>query len=142
MEAFIQRTTAPLLLTRDAADYYTNNPIPILGRERTTFVISMAQLQKIATKAGTTQAITFDIDFLKLVEWLQDFTRHYPIRIIVKHLLQVFVATGGRVSTTRLHSEMDIWRLQTAAVAAVFSMQHPTRPFEALTTAVAELNKK
>jgi hypothetical protein len=40
------------------------------------------------------------------------------------------------VSTTRLTTDKEIWRVDTAAAATVWWLQHKEKAFEALTTAV------
>jgi hypothetical protein len=99
-------------------------------------VLSFAQLQKLATSAHFPQAFTFDMDFIRLIDTLHTFTTQYSIVIIVKHLDNMFVAVAGQVSTTKLDTDQDIWRVKTAAHASVWWLQNPTKPFEALTSSV------
>jgi hypothetical protein len=138
LEKFITKYSGPLALTKDAADYFINAPGPLLARNDTLLVISFAQLQKLATNARFPSALTFEMDFLRLVDALHEFTRRHQAAIIVKHLQTIFVAVNGQVSTTKLAEDLDIWRVKTAARAAVWWLQNPTKPFEALTSAIAE----
>jgi len=134
LESLMQKTTSAVVLTQDAVDYFYAQPATILERERTVIVGSLSQLQQLASKAKHPEPLRFQMDLLQLVAWLHAFTTHYPCAVIVQHLGYVFVAHDGRVSTTP-HTE-EIWRLKTAAKASVWLIQHPSKPFEALTTAL------
>jgi hypothetical protein len=136
LEKFADKYSGQLTLTCDAADYFTSSPQAILPRPDTLWVISVAQLQKLAMGARFTTAFTFDMDLLRLVEALHVFTQLHPAAIIVKHLGNIFVAADGRVSSTKLAQEMPIWRLKTAAHATTWRLQNPGKPFEAITTSL------
>ncbi len=133
LEKFAEKYSGQLTVTRDAADYFTSTPQKVIERPNTLFVISLAQLQKLALSANFTHAFTFTMDLLHLVETLHLFTETYRISIIVKHLDHVFVAHHGQISTTKLEQEEEIWRLSAASRAAVWWLQTPHQSFEALT---------
>jgi hypothetical protein len=136
LEQFIGKYVGQLALTKDAADYFTKTPEGLLNRENTLLVLSFAQLQKIAANVRFPKAFTFEMDFLHLVEALHEFTQQHRANLIVQHLQTVFVAAGGQVSTTKLAEDIEIWRVQTAARAAVWWLQNPAKPFEAISTAI------
>lgn len=137
LETFIAKYKNNLVITQDALDYFTKSAKLILSRKPITLVCSFAQLQKIGMSINYDKAFRFDMDFLRLVETLHDFTTRHPSTIVVKHLENIFVASGGEISTTRLNEDQEIWRLRTAAKAAVWQIQNPTKIFEATTTALA-----
>jgi hypothetical protein len=136
IEKFISAYHDQLILTKDAVDYVTGSPQLVVNRPDTTLVLSFAQLQKLAVQAKFLQPFTFSMDLLRLVEALHAFTLQHPVSIITKHLDTLFVAHGGDISSTKLIQNIDIWRVRTAAYASVWALQNPSRPFEALTTAV------
>ena len=137
LEAFMVKHTGAITLTQDAVEYFVSLPQSPLNRPNTTMVITMAQLQKLATAAHFTPAITQSMDLLQLIAALHDLTTKHPTHIVVKYLNNLFVASGGQVSTTKLEPEnTDAWRIQVAAHSAVWWLQHPDQPFQALTTAV------
>lgn len=137
LEKFASKYSGNLTLTQDAVDYFTSNPTPVLDRAGTCLVLTVAQLQKLATHAKFTQAITFGMGLLQLVDALHDFSAQHPAAIIVKHLDTLFVAVNGQVSTTKTSGSLeDAWRVHTAAHASVWYLQNPTQPFEALTTSL------
>lgn len=138
LEKFIVKYTGLVILTKDAVDYFTSNSALIIDRPDTTVVLSLAQLQKLLIHARSDQAITFGMDLIKLVEVLHAFTAQHNLEIVVKHLDNMIIAVSGQVSTTKLDQDTSIWRVETAARAAVWRLQNHTKPFQALTTSVAD----
>lgn len=138
LEQLLGKYKGQLTSTKDATDYFIKTPESLLERRDTLLVLSFAQLQKLGTGAGFTTAFTFDMDFLRLIEALHNFTRQHQTALIVQHLDTTFVAVNGEVSTTKLAEEQPIWRVKTAATASVWWLQNPAKPFEALTAAVLE----
>lgn len=136
LEKFVQDYTGLLILTQDAIDYFTSAADSIVKRPNTLLALSFAQLQKLAAGAHFTIPFTFDMDLLRLVDALHDFTQRFSAHIIVKHLPTMFAAVDGQVSTTKLAEDPDIWRVRAAASAAVWWMQNPRKPFEAVTTSI------
>lgn len=139
IENFTSKTNAPLIITKDAIDYFYANPKPLLQRKQTTLVLSLAQLQKLAQQAKYPEAVTFSMGIAQLVEWLNSFTQEYVINVVVYHNQNILVAANGKVSST-LVGEKEIWRLQTATDCAVWWLQNPDKPLEALTTAIHQAN--
>jgi hypothetical protein len=137
LEKFLGKHVGQVTITKDAVDYFTSAPQQIVDRAETTLVLSFAQLQKLATHAHFARAFTFDMDFIRLVDTLHEFSKSHRINIIVKHLQTIFVAVDGQVSSTKLTEDLPIWRVKTAARASVWWLQNPSKTFEALTTAIA-----
>jgi hypothetical protein len=138
LEKFITSYSGQVTMTRDAADYFTSSPRSVLERPNTLLVISFAQLQKLAMEAKYPAAFTFDMDLLRLIDQLHEFSLQYPVAIIVRHLDNLIVAVNGEVSTTKVPAEQLFWRLHTAARASVWWLQQPTKEFASLSTAVIE----
>jgi NAD(P)H-hydrate repair Nnr-like enzyme with NAD(P)H-hydrate dehydratase domain len=137
LEKLTTKYQGPLVLTKDAVDYITASPLPILHRPQTCLVITIAGLQKIATNAKFTSPITFSMDLLNLVEALHKFSEQFQAHLIVKHLDTILIAVNGQVSTTKTNADPEAhWRIATAAHAAVWWLQNPSKPFEAFTTAI------
>jgi len=136
LEKFLSKYSGEVTLTKDAVDYAVSAPQTILNREDTLVVLSLSQLQRLGVAAKMPQAITFSMDLLRLTEWLHHFTTQYRPYIIVKHLDSLIVAAQGKVSTTHLTEPQQVWRVLCAACAAVWWLQNPQKPFEALTTSV------
>jgi ADP-dependent NAD(P)H-hydrate dehydratase / NAD(P)H-hydrate epimerase len=136
LEQFINKYTGQLVLTKDAVDYFAKTPDGLLERSDTTLALSFSQLQQLAVSAHFATPFTFDMDFLRLIDALHDFTQKHPVAIVTKHLQNMFVAFGGQVSTTKLETDIDIWRVDTAAHAAVWWLQNPSKTFEAVSTSI------
>ncbi len=136
LEQFINKYSGQLTLTKDAVDYFAKTPDGLLKRADTTLALSFSQLQQLATSAKFTTPFTFDMDFLHLIDALHDFTAKHPTAIITKHLRNIFVAYDGQVSTTKLNEDIEIWRVNTAARAAVWWLQNPGKTLEALSSSL------
>lgn len=137
LESFVKKYSGRVTLTKDAADYFTASPPALLNRHDTLLVISFAQLQKLAINARFTQAFTFDMGLVQLVENLHAFSLQFADCIVVKHLDNVLVAVNGQVSSTKVDDVREAWRIQAAAHAATWWLQTPTKVFEALTTSLS-----
>lgn len=135
LESFAEKYDRQLTLTCDAADYAISAPHMVMARPETLLVISFAQLQKLGQASRFSRAFTFNMDMLRLVEALHEFTKRYTISIITKHIDTIFIAINGQVSTTRGQNR-DPWRAATAAKASVWWLQNPQKPFEALCTSI------
>lgn len=134
LEKFLGKSSAAVTLTKDAIEYCYDPRV--ISRPNTLLVLSLSQLQRLGTAAKFEKHIAFSMDLLHLAEWLHDFTVRHPIKIITKHHDQVIVATNGQISTTKLVPDLATWRLKMATYASVWWMQNPSKPFEALSTAV------
>lgn len=141
LETFVQKYPGLLIISKDAIDYFNLVPKVLLQREHTTLVLSMAQLQKLGTAAKFQTPFLLSMGMVLLVQALHHFTQEYPVTIVTKELDNIVVAHKGKVSSTKLVKDKEIWRVSTAARASVFWMQNPTRPFESVTTATYELTK-
>lgn len=136
LEKFVSKYMGPLIITKDAADYFLSIPLNVLERSDTTLVLTIAELQKMGVGTGLATPILFSMDLLQLVDSLHFMTTRYPANLVVKHLGNVFVASNGKVSTTKLEKDLEIWRVSTAAKSSVWLVQNAAKPFEALTTSI------
>jgi hypothetical protein len=139
LESFLEKYQGQVTLTKDAADIFCQQPFSILHRPDTLLVLAIGQLRRLGVEAHFPRAFTSDMGLLPLVDALHEFTKRFSLSIITKYHDQFVVAVGGEVSTTNVRGEQAIWRLKTAATASTWWLQNPTRPFEALTTAVYTL---
>ncbi len=139
LEKFVNKYTGALVVTKDAADYFKTNAAALLQRPNTTLVVSLAQLQKLATDAKYTVPLQYSLGLLNIVEWLHNFTSQFSVAIVMNHQSTTYVAHSGTVSTTPQEFADKAWRLPLATTVAVWKIQNPSKTFEALTTAVAEI---
>lgn len=134
LESFLEKYHSQLAIVQDAVDYCMNMPLEVLDRDQTTLVVTMSQLQKLAVAARFTTAFTSQMDFLPIIETLHQFTKLHQANIVLVHEQTTYIAVNGRVSTTKTDDEQII---KIASHAAVWLMQNPSKPFEALTAGVA-----
>jgi hypothetical protein len=134
LEKYLGKTDAQVTLTGDAADYVISTPETTIKRPKTLMVLTLAQLQKLYVGAHREQAITSGMDLLHLIDMLHDLTKDLGVAIITNHLQQIVVAYGGQVSTT---PNLESSSVKIAAHAAVWWLQNPGKPFEAITTSLA-----
>lgn len=137
LEHLLSRLPKPAIITRDAVDLLRSTMPQLLERPQTTFIVSLAQLQKMLQAVYYPKTILFSMQLTTLVETLHKFTISYPVTIVVFHQNQLLVAHDGRVSTTPWEEVMMIWRGTVAAKASVYWLQNLTQPFEAITTSIA-----
>lgn len=136
LEKFSGNYHGQLVMTCDAADYFTQSPAAIMERSDTLWVISLAQLQKLATGVRFPTAFTYGMDMLRFVDALHDFSARFPGYFVVKHFGTIFTAVDGEVTSTRLTEDPKVWRLKTATHTAVWWLQNPSKPLEALSTGI------
>jgi NAD(P)H-hydrate repair Nnr-like enzyme with NAD(P)H-hydrate dehydratase domain len=135
LENFLEKFDGQATLTKDAADLMCQQPISILHRHNTLLVLAMGQLRQLGSEAHFARAFTSEMGLVQLIESLHEFTKRFSLHIVTKHQGNLVVASDGQVSTTVVKSDRPVWRIETAATAAVWWLQNPSKPFEALTTA-------
>lgn len=132
LESFTKKYTGPLVITKDAADYFVQTPIDILKRQHTCLVVSFEQLQKIAIHAKQEHALTFGMSAPAIAQWLHEFTLTLPATIVTLHGELLFAAHNGKVVSHHYVNDSKIWRVPVAARLSVFWLQNPTKPLESI----------
>lgn len=125
----------PTIITRDAIDLLKGAWPQLLQREKTVFIATFAQLQKLFQSVYYPKTILFSMQLTSLVEALHKFTITYPAVITVFHQNQLIVAQSGAVTSTPWDEPMRIWRGSVGATAAVYAIQHP-KLLAAITTSL------
>ncbi len=138
LEAFSDKYLGLLSLAGDSLTYTLNHPSSLT---RYNFVITtdFGWLQKLGSAAKLTSPLSSSMSLHNLVGALAEWTGEKKLQLITSHQDQLVVSVGGRVSTTPLKKTTD-W-VELAAYASVWRLQNPTKPFEALTTAVFEFQQ-
>ncbi len=131
-EALLRETTQPIIITRDAVDLLKNASSQMLERERTTLVVSFAQLQKLFQAVYYPKVLTLSMQLSLLVENLHKFTMTYPCSIVTFHSETLIVAHEGKVVTMPWANTMALWRGSVATKAACYLLWTPTKPLEAI----------
>lgn len=131
------RGNATFVITRDAADLLRNSAQVLVNRPSTGLVLSFAQLQKLFQSVYYPKMLTFSMQLTSLVEALHKFTLTYPnIWLATYHHGNMVVAAGGQITTTQLANPMAIWRGTIATRAACYWLWNPSKPLQAVTTAI------
>ena len=125
-----------LVITRDAVDLLMPAMNRIVGREKTTLVVSFAQLQKIFQAVYYPKILSFSMQLMQLVESLHKFTITYPVTIVTFHQNQLIIAHDGNIITQEFDQPMAIWRGITASRAASYLLWNPKQPLEAIATSM------
>lgn len=133
LEQFIQKYAHQLTLAHDTIDYFMDNPKALLTRPRTLLVPTFGQLQKLTIGAKSTLAFTTRMDLLHFVDALHVFTKTHNTALVAQHLETIFVAVDGEVSSTKSAARDEV---TLASTAAVWWLQHNSKPFEALTSSL------
>lgn len=136
LEKFLGHYPGQITITCDAVDYIIATPYPILQRPHTALVLSFAQLQKLGVAIKYSNAFTFSMDLLRLIDALSELTKRYKMAIVTKHLDNMLIATDGQVITTKVITPLPIWRLKIATAVSVWWLQNPSKPIESFATAV------
>lgn len=137
LESFCADFKGSLTITKDALDYFTQNPTPIVNRPDTLIVGTIAQLQKISLKFYPDNLITFNMSLLKLVEVLHEISIKSTASFITNHEGNLIIAHKGKVSSTKLKEDTDSWRVAVASFSSVWWLQNPDQTFEALTSSIS-----
>lgn len=125
-----------LVVTRDAVDLLMPTMNRLVDRDRTTVVVSFAQLQKIFQNVYYPKILSFSMQLMQLVEALHKFTITYPVTIVTFHQNQLIVAHKGDVISQEFDQPMAIWRGITATKAACYLLWNPNKPLETITTSI------
>ncbi len=138
LESFVQKYDGLLVITQDAVDYFTSQPELITRRESTVIVLSLGQLQKLGTSLRYQTPFLLSMGLMLLVQALSNLSSQYSSTFITKENDHIAIAHKGKVSTTKLKNDMDIWRVEIASKAAVYCLQNPTKIFQAATTSLVD----
>ena len=136
-EQFIKKYSGQLTITQDALDQFRDNPKELFSRPNTTNIASFGQLQKMwPFVTADDRVIKYGNSLTQNLDILHATAKNLPINLITKQHDDLIVLADGKISTTK--STEEVWRVDTAAKVAVWWLQKPIKPFEALTTAVAK----
>ncbi len=132
LETLLDTHEGHLVITRDAVDLLRPASEKLVSRERTTLVLSFAQLQKLLQSVYYPKILSFSMQLMQLVETLHKFTITYPVTLVTFHQNQLLIAMGGEVITQEFDDPMMIWRGTTATRAACYLLWEPKKPLQAI----------
>ncbi len=138
LEHYINKYSNRLSLAGDSINIALGSPLQLLEKNNLTLTVDLSQLQKFVTAIRFPSAVKSSMSLIQLVDLLHSLSQSYDIGLITFYERQAIVAHRGQVSSTAIPS--DTSTLQLATVASVWQLQQPTKSFEAMTTAMFELN--
>lgn len=125
-----------MVITKDALDYFLDQPEKILKRQQTVVVGSFSQLQHMFSKLHKDPKVfRFSMPLVNLCTELGEYSQEHNVSIITKFENQYITASAGKVSVTKKSNDEEIWRLKIAAKASVNLLHFPGKVFEALNAA-------
>ncbi len=139
LEKFTAKHAGQLTLSNESADYFLSMPQTVLARPDTLLALNFSQTQKLFISARFPQALTSNMGLAPLAEALHTFTTQHTAFLILEYEATVFVAAKGRISSTKpenVNERRSRSPGRIAAGAAVWWLQNPGKPFEALTTSL------
>lgn len=139
LESFLAKCNTPVTITKDALDYCLDTPL--LMRDDTLIIASVGQLQKLITATQSPQNINASMDLLHIIERLQNLSESWKATVVIKHHDTYLCIASGTISSTLTATSAMRWQTKTAAVTCTWWMQHPGKPFEAITTGLYFLKK-
>lgn len=133
---FIRDYSGWLTLTRDSIDLLRQSYPTIVEREKTLFVASFAQVQKLFQGVYYPKVLTFSMQLAQFVDALHKFTITHPVTILTLHKDTLIIAHDGKVITQNWQNPMAIWRGTVATRAASYLLWTPEKPLEAIATSI------
>jgi NAD(P)H-hydrate repair Nnr-like enzyme with NAD(P)H-hydrate dehydratase domain len=137
LESLLDKYTGPLVAAGDAVDYFLGGKSRLLERPNTVSLINLGKLQKLVKNNTPQDVIKHDMNLIDLVNILQKWTDGQNLGVVTRHQASLVAAYGGKVSTTTSEDELA-WQIELAAYVATWLIQQPAKPFEAITTAIAD----
>ncbi|PJE65004.1 hypothetical protein COU91_03965 [Candidatus Saccharibacteria bacterium CG10_big_fil_rev_8_21_14_0_10_47_8] len=138
LDNFIRKFTGQITCAGDALDYFLEASSPILERENSLIIAEFSQLQKLAKLNKPELTLKNSMNLYELVQALNVWTEVIKVSVITFHQDHILVSYNARTSTTAV-VDANIGRL--SAFAAVWWLQQPDKPFEALTSAIWDYTK-
>lgn len=137
VEGFLMSSSGKVVISKDAMDFAsTSYPGPVLKRDETVLVASLSQLQRLLRNAGHSEAIEFSMSMDRICKLLRDVSVSNGAKIVTAHHGYVIVIVGENVSITKMPFDEGLWQTRVAAYVSVYWMQHESKPFKAITSAV------
>jgi len=131
-ERLLDSFSGHLVITRDAVELLKPVAERVVNRDKTTLVMSFAQVQKLFQSVYYPRILSFSMQLMQFVDALHKFTITYPATIVTFHQNHLVVAHGGEIVTQEFDEPMAIWRGLTATKAACYLLWTPAKPLEAI----------
>ncbi len=132
LDKFVSQFSGQLCLSSGSFESLSLDQI---NRDKTVLVCDLSGLQKFALNTHFVQAFTSNMGVVKFAEVLSIFSKTIKPNLVCVYDDNYWVAVDGKISSTRANQpELE----KISSCSAVWLMQNPNKPFEALTVAVYE----
>jgi hypothetical protein len=135
LEKLVSHFIKPTIVTDDSIDLLLHLDISLVNRANMVYVGTLDKIQKLATKLKSTDPITSSIALSNLVEIVQKISSENQLSLATIHQGYVLIASGGKVSTTKIESDKDRDFIKLVHPCVAWVIQNPENKFEALTCA-------
>lgn len=132
LDRIFEKFSGAVTISGDAINYAILQASSVSIRPHTTIVCTFKELQKIVAESKLPIALTSDMDLVRFVEALHEISNAWQAYVVVTYEQTAFVAVHGKISST----PTSLQGTQIAARAAVWLLQNPSKPYEALTTSL------
>lgn len=136
LDKFVEKTDTSLTLVGDSINLMTSTPLTLLEKANLTIGPDFTQLQKLLISIRYPTALKSSLNMFQVADLLHSLTLSYMFSIVFNFEGHVYVAHHGDVSATPASSESI---LPAVTACTVWRLQQPTKPFEAMSTAVFSL---
>jgi hypothetical protein len=130
LDSFIEKYRGLLVLAGDSIDYFLKSPAKLVSRADTLLVGNLSQIQKMAHPSLIQQ----NADLVNVIGQASDWVSQTELSAVTVHSKQAIVAYRQQISTTPV--KISATDAVLAAYATVWLLQQPSKPFQALTTAL------
>lgn len=128
------------ILVGDSIDYFYTQPKELFSKKSLLIVVDLKQLQKLVQPLSLTNAITSQIDLIKLVDTMNKLTTDYDIAIITKLSNNVICCYKGDSILTKIPANVETnWQIKVAASAAVWWIQNQGQLLKAIATSITQI---
>ncbi len=134
LESYVKMYRGPLTIAHEAMPSLTSPAVELFQRDTTTILLTLDEFQKIGTRLKFERPVTSNIGNLELADILHLLTTKYAATIVIRAVNQIWNSSTGQVAVTKTNNVTSTTCL--AAHSAVWTMQNPSKVFEATTTAV------
>jgi hypothetical protein len=135
IDTFISEANQPVTITSDSVEQIVlANPV-MLNISNLVIVCTLNQLQKLATKTRSTQAITSTMPLNKLAQFIHDFTKIHKCSLLTRQSDYFISSYDGEVVTTSIENDSASWQISLAAHAIVLLIQNKTNRLGAISCA-------
>lgn len=137
LEKFTQKFQGKLSIAGDAIDPFLRQNSGLLKRPQTFCCVEFSKLQKLSKNNFPDPPLLNSSELTKFIDVLNLATNINKVGFLTEHRGHIAVSLSGRSSVTPIPPDRN-WQEELPAYTAVWLLQQPLKPFEAVTTAAWE----